>query len=604
MKPDSLPKEVLKCLRILGTRDRVKYLIAVTIQSSTALVDLLGVAALGLVGSLAIRGVQSQPAGDRVAKVLKILNIDNFSIQGQVTVLSVFAVVLLTFKTIFTIYFSRRILFFLGNKSAGISATLINQTLSKGYLGVRQSTQTEIQYATGDGVTAIAIGVLGVSANLIADLSLLIVVGLGIFIIDPFSALTTLGMFGSIGLILYFGMNRRAKKIGSAMAMLNVAGNSKLYEVINAYREIYSRNRLNYYVQEISEVKRKFAHESARQTLLPNISKYIIELSVTVGAMVVAALEFATSDASHAAASLALFMAAGSRIAPALLRIQQGSIQIQGNLGLAEPTLKLLQELNDVPLLKNIYTQLNYDHPEFISKVKVTSVNFSYPSLTSETLINLSFEIKEGEMLAIVGPSGSGKSTLIDLILGILNPSSGEIFISGISPSRAIEKWPGAIGFVPQTVNLINDSVQRNLEIGFPIGLVPKNKVESALRSAHLIEDGITLEQNVGEFGSKLSGGQRQRVGIARALLLNPKLLVLDEATSSLDSKTEHEISSTLANLKGKVSIIVVAHRLSTVKSADKIIYLEKGRILATGKFDDLRKQIPDFNTQAELMGL
>ena len=202
MKPDSLPKEVLKCLRLLESRDRVKYLIAATIQSSTALVDLIGVAALGLVGSLAIRGVQSQPAGDRVAKVLKILNIDNFSIQGQVAVLSVFAVVLLTFKTIFTIYFSRKILFFLGNKSAGISATLINQTLSKGYLGVRQSSQTEIQYATGDGVTAIAIGVLGVSANLIADLSLLIVVGLGIFIIDPFSAITTLGMFGSIGFIL------------------------------------------------------------------------------------------------------------------------------------------------------------------------------------------------------------------------------------------------------------------------------------------------------------------------------------------------------------------------------------------------------------------
>ena len=574
------------------------------IQSAMSLVDLLGVAALGLVGSLAIRGVQSQSAGDRVSDVLVFLRIDGLSIREQIVILSVSAVALLAFKTIFTIYFTRRLLFFLGAKSAEISTTLINRTLSKGYLGIRQSTQTEIQYATGDGVTAISLGVLGVTANLIGDFSLLLVVGLGVFVIDPFSALTTLGLFGAIGLILYFSMNRRAKKIGSEMARLNVEGNSKLFEVVNAYREIYSRNRLNYYVEEISGIKREFAYQSARQTLLPNISKYIVELSVTVGAMLVAAIAFSTSDASRAAASLALFMAAGSRIAPALLRIQQGAVQVQGNLGLAEPTLKLLKNMAQVPLLNSAQTVLDFEHKGFKSEVVVSNVSFKYSESGAEIVTNISFEVREGEMLAVVGPSGSGKSTIIDLILGVLNPSIGEITISGLRPTNAIQNWPGAVGYVPQNVNLINQSIRRNLEIGFAEGEVNQVTVENALRDAHLLKDKINLVDSIGEFGANISGGQKQRVGIARALLLSPRLLVLDEATSSLDSKTEHDISATLMDLKGKISMIVVAHRLSTVKRADRIVYLDKGKIVACGNFEELRTQVPDFNQQAELMGL
>ncbi len=604
MNRNNLRKEIFNCLKILERRDRVKYWIAVAIQSAMSLVDLLGVAALGLVGSLAIRGAQSQTAGDRVSDVLVFLRIDNLSIREQIIILSVFAVALLAFKTVFTIYFTRRLLFFLGRKSAEISTTLINRTLSKGYLGIRQSTQTEIQYATGDGVTAISLGVLGVTANLIGDFSLLFVVGLGVFVIDPFSALTTLGLFGAIGLILYFSMNRRAKKIGSEMARLNVEGNSKLFEVVNAYREIYSRNRLNYYVQEISGIKREFAYQSARQTLLPNISKYIVELSVTVGAMLVAAIEFSTSDASRAAASLALFMAAGSRIAPALLRIQQSAVQVQGNLGLAEPTLKLLENMVQVPLLDSAQTALDFEHQGFKSEVVVSNVSFKYSDSGLDIVRKISFEVREGEMLAIVGPSGSGKSTIIDLILGVLNPSIGEIMISGLRPTHAIRKWPGAVGYVPQNVNLINQSIRRNLEIGFAEGAVPQVKIENALRDAHLLKDKINLEDSVGEFGANISGGQKQRVGIARALLLNPRLLVLDEATSSLDSKTEHDISATLMDLKGRISMIVVAHRLSTVQRADRIVYLDKGEIVACGNFEELRAQVPDFNQQAELMGL
>lgn len=604
MTTKGLIKEINSCLQILEQKDRKKYLLSIVIQCAMSLVDLIGVGILGIVGSLAVRGIQSQGAGNRVTAVIDFLGLSGFSFQRQVAILSVSAVLLLTIKTIFTIYFSRRILFFLGNKSAGISSRIINKSLSQGYLGIRKSNQMEMQYATGGGVTAIALGVLGVTANLIADLSLLAILGLGVFIIDPFSALSSLGLFGAIGVILYFSMNKKARNIGNEMSNLSIKGDSKLFEVIGAYREIYTRNRLRQYVDEISSIKSSFAHQYARQTLLPNISKYIIELSVTVGAMIIAAVEFSIRDASHAAASLALFMAAGSRIAPALLRIQQGTVQIQANLGLAKPTFALLEQINGVSDLGEMNDHIDFEHTNFRSTIKVNNLNFSYPDSNYETISDVSLEIHEGEMIAIVGPSGSGKSTLIDLILGILKPKSGNVLISGIKPSEAIKDWPGAIGYVPQVVNLLNASVKSNLEIGYPTDVIPNERIELALSNAHLSEETIRSNSDIGEHGSKLSGGQRQRVGIARALLMNPRILILDEATSSLDSKTENDITNTLVNMKGKVSLLVVAHRLSTVKSADRIIYLEKGKVIATGNFEELRRKVPDFDTQAKLMGL
>jgi len=604
MQTKNLGKRIWSCLDILPAADRKKYYLAVSLQSAMALFDLVGVALLGLVGSLAVRGAKSQAIGTRVEEVLKFLHLSNLTLSHQVIVLSISAVVLLTFKSIFAIYFSGKVLFFLGYKSSQISSRLLNKTLAQGYLGVQENTQSEIQYATGDGVVSIALGVLGLTANFVADCTLLVIVGFGVFIIDPFSAITSVGLFGAIGIILYFSMSKRAKKIGSKMARLSLRSNSSLYEVLGAYREIYSRDKLGYYVEKISELKREFAAESAKQTLLPNISKYVIELTVTISALLVAGLEFGTRDAAHATASLALFMAAGSRIAPALLRMQQGLVQIQGNLGLAEPTLKLMRHVESVELIPFEEKPPSFNHAGFKSSVKVSDLSFSYEKSGPLTVDHIDIDIHPGEMVAIVGPSGSGKSTLVDLLLGIISPDSGSVQVSGIAPRDAVKKWPGAIGYVPQGVNLLNASIYDNLEIGYEKASIPHSVLDRALEKAHLNSIGLSKDEPIGENGSKLSGGQRQRLGIARALVLDPKILILDEATSALDSITENEISITLQGLKGEVSLVVIAHRLSTVKTADKIIYLNRGRVIAQGKFEEVRQQVPDFNTQAELMGL
>jgi ABC-type multidrug transport system fused ATPase/permease subunit len=207
-----------------------------------------------------------------------------------------------------------------------------------------------------------------------------------------------------------------------------------------------------------------------------------------------------------------------------------------------------------------------------------------------------------------VGSTGAGKSTLADVILGVISPQAGSVDISGVPPRVAIERWPGAISYVPQAVALVAGTVRENVALGMPDDAISDDLVWEALRRAHLAdflsESREGLDTTIGERGFRLSGGQRQRLGIARALYTRPRLLVLDEATSALDAETEQAIIRTLEDLEGEVTTITVAHRLATVRNADQVVYLEGGRIVARGTFEQVRAQVTDFDRAAALLGL
>jgi ABC-type multidrug transport system fused ATPase/permease subunit len=191
---------------------------------------------------------------------------------------------------------------------------------------------------------------------------------------------------------------------------------------------------------------------------------------------------------------------------------------------------------------------------------------------------------------------------------GVLIPDSGKLSISGLSPHEAIARWPGAIGYVPQDVYLASGTVAQNVALGYSEQEFELDAVWEALEKAQLSEFIRTLENGLstylGDRGVKLSGGQKQRLGIARALLTRPQILFLDEATSALDSQTEYDVSESINGLKGQVTLVCIAHRLSTARRADRVIYLAGGRVLAQGSFDEVRKMVPDFQKQSELMDL
>jgi ABC-type multidrug transport system fused ATPase/permease subunit len=341
---------------------------------------------------------------------------------------------------------------------------------------------------------------------------------------------------------------------------------------------------------------------------MPNISKYIVETTVIVGALIVAGIQFSLKDAANAFATLSIFLIAATRLAPALLRVQQGITLIRNSFGAASTTIILIQTLKSLPTLQIRESKQNFNYLNFTGNISISKVSLTYPGRQNPAISDISMNIPAGKFVAIVGSSGAGKTTLIDTLLGVLEPNTGLIKISELSPKESITKWPGAISYVPQDINIFDGTIRTNVALGYPKELATDEMVWEAVNFAELgdvvneLPNGIDTE--IGERGIKLSGGQRQRLGIARALFSKPQLLVLDEATSSLDSETELRISKAIQNLKGKVTVVIIAHRLSTVRKADHVYYLEDGRIKASGSFEEVRKISSEFDKQAKLLGL
>jgi ABC-type multidrug transport system fused ATPase/permease subunit len=247
-------------------------------------------------------------------------------------------------------------------------------------------------------------------------------------------------------------------------------------------------------------------------------------------------------------------------------------------------------------------------YPGFDANIEVSNVSFTYPKSNTPALVDVNLKINPGSTCAIVGPSGSGKTTLADLILGMFEPTIGVVRISNDAPSNVLREFPGAVAYVPQDVSIINGTIRENVSLGYPVSEATDERILWALQTAqlgNLIENlPLGIDSPVGPRGTKLSGGQRQRLGIARAVFTKPLILVLDESTSALDVQTELEVSKAITDIPYPVTKLIIAHRLSTVQNADQVVYIQDGAILATGKFDDIRKKVPNFDIQAKLLGL
>ena len=595
-------------MQVLSRGDQRKVIAVAILQICLGALDLLGVVAIGLLGALSVTGLQSNQPGDRVSSALRVLHISESTFQTQATILGAGAVLLLVGRTVLSIFFTRRILFFLSRRGAMISANLISRLLAQPLLTVQAKTTQETLYAVTRGVELIVLQVLATAVVLVSDLSLLLIMAIGLFVVDPTTAIGTFAIFSLIGYFLYRFMHVRAGALGVKSSELNIISNEKIVEVFGSYRESVVRNRRDYYAREIGRFRFSLADTSAEIGFLPYVSKYVIETSVVLGALLIGAAQFILQDATHAVATLAIFLAAGTRIAPAVLRVQQGSITIRGSLGQASPTLDLIDVLGNSPMIENVDDTVDIVHEGFESEIKVTNVTLTYPNKLNPAISDVTLTIPSGASVAFVGPSGAGKTTIIDVLLGVLNPDKGNVLISGLSPLLAVAKWPGAVSYVPQDVVISAGTIRENVALGYPAEEATDELVMSALKVAHLDEfvsklpEG--LDTQVGERGAKISGGQRQRLGIARAMFTHPHLLVLDEATSSLDAETEASISEAIHELRGSTTVVMIAHRLSTVRNADIVVYLSEGRVMAMGTFDEVRNTVPDFDRQAMLMGL
>jgi ABC-type multidrug transport system fused ATPase/permease subunit len=599
---------LMRCLSVISRQDQRKLWAVSILQILVNFLDLFGVAIVGILGALAITGIRSQQPSARVEEFLITVRLDDLEFQQQMAVLSVIVLILLISRTLLSIYFSKRTLRFLANRGARISGELIGKLLNRPLLEIQHKSSQENLYAVTTGVSIITVGIIGSLVMILADFSLLILMFFGLLAVDPLVALSMIVIFGFIGGGLYKFMHLKAASIGASEMDLSIKGNSSILDALHSYRELLVKNQINRVAQKIQSQRISLAKLSADLQFLPILSKYIIELTVVFVAVMISAVQFLIQDSTDAIATLAVFLAAGSRIAPAVLRLQQNSLQIRYGLSAADSTLEELERFKGINLEKFEVTLPNLEYPGFEPSIKIFNVSFSYPGSDKLTLNNINLEIDQGDFVAIVGTSGAGKSTLVDLILGVIEPDSGSVEISGLTPAHAFKKWPGAVGYVPQDVYLIEGTLKDNLTFGIEAMKSDESKYVDALKKAKLDllfdSPNLGLKTAVGEMGTKLSGGQRQRLGVARALISQPRLFVADEATSALDSETESDLMGSLQSLNGTATIVMVAHRLSSVRHANKVVFLSEGIIEAVGSFDEVRRKIPDFDRQARLMGL
>ena len=602
-------------LALLDRRSKRILLILVAIQILVASLDLLGVLLFGLVAALSASAVAGQTS-QTLSQVLETVGLADTDEGYLAVALAVAAGLVFITKSVVTFLLIRRSLRFLANRQAMVSSRLAEQLLSRPLLFVQRHSSQQNAYALTSGANAATLGVLGNSVVVVSEIALLVVVAIGLLIIDPLVAIFTLIFFAALAFVLNRALGNWAKRLGLNLAAAEVASYTSVQDALRTYRETTVGGRRVLFIERFQGLRWRAAKYQADSQIMIQVSKYVFEVGLIIGGAALVLSQLLTREVVAAVAVIAVFLTAASRVMPSLLRLQQASLGIRQAAGAAAPTFELNQSLESsveefrINLLRRdgVLAKMSAGHADFTPMLSMKGASLSYPGADRPAVDNASLEVAPGKSLALVGPTGAGKSTLADLILGVLEPENGNVLVSGVRPTDAVTEWPGAMSYVPQEVVVLNGTIRENVALGLPSEATDDEMVWQALERSHLAETLLReregLDTMVGEHGVRLSGGQRQRLGLARALYTRPRFMVLDEATSALDAETEKAVSEALQELSGDVTLIIIAHRLATIRHCDQIIYVEEGRIQARGTFDEVRALQPNFDRQAELLGL
>jgi ABC-type multidrug transport system fused ATPase/permease subunit len=586
-------------------REKLKLFLLFSAQIVLSFLDLAGIAIFGLLGALAVNGVSYKEPGSRLLMVLRTLNLESFDFRLQAAILGVLATILLVARTVLAVYFTKKTLSFLGSKSARVSANLFQSVMQSDYQRIKGLTLNEWVAGLTKGINSLIIRVIGGLVTIVADLFLTLLILSGLFIYNFQIALMTVLMFSITGFSLYALVRNKAEQTGFLEQQTEIELNQRISESILAFREIHLSSDQDFYSRRIRDLRLKQVNSQTVSAFFPLLSKYVFEAILIVGTLLVGAVQFLLFDAVHAVASLSIFMVASTRIAPAVMRIQQSAVILKSSLGSSSISFGLLQEFSSTS------DRILSDSPEaeqFFPTIELKKVEFRHSQNAEPLFSGFDLHIEKGSVVALVGPTGSGKSTLVDLILGVTKNDSGEVLISGQPARIAIRNWPRKVAYVPQKVAVFNTSVRENIALGSSINSTSDDEIWAALDRAELSDfvkslPGM-LDYKIFDQGLNLSGGQLQRIGIARALLTIPEILVFDEATSALDGQTEASISKTIQSLGSKVTVLIIAHRLSSIKDVSRIVYLNQGKILADGTFKEVREQVPSFDQQCSELGI
>jgi len=420
---------------------------------------------------------------------------------------------------------------------------------------------------------------------------------------EPVTAALTLGYLGVVGLVMYVFVSRRAIVAGRVNRDYSFRVARLMTEMVGALKEITLRDKAGEVAAVVHADRLRTTRARANLQFLGAMPRYVLESALVGGFLLIGGVAYATGGAGAAFSALALFGVAGFRMVPAVTSFQSVIATTASNIPNVEAVISDIRAAERYVANAETVGRAPFERePELLS---LRDVAFTYPGATEPAVRDVHLDLPMGSSLALVGRSGAGKTTLVDILLGLLEPSAGSLTLDGRPLADVLAAWRARVGYVPQDVALFDASLAQNVALTWTDDL-DLDRVRDCLERAQLGELVAQrgLDARIGDRGMALSGGQRQRLGIARALYVDPLVLVLDEATSALDTQTEASVAAAIAALRGEVTVIAVAHRLSTVRSMDQVCFMAGGTIAARGTFDELVAAVPDFAAQAQLAGL
>jgi ATP-binding cassette subfamily C protein len=398
-------------------------------------------------------------------------------------------------------------------------------------------------------------------------------------------------------------------RAGAKAAKATIDANGAVADLISVFRELSVLGLKHKYIDRIHQSRVLAADSTATQTYLNGMPRYIVEAALLVGVAAFILVQALSGDIVSSSATVGVFLSGGFRLTAALLPLQSALLNIKGFLPVAQKAHEILfDHSSSICKSETLSTKEGGSEADQRSgplRVEFDNVSLRYAGASESAIRRASFLIEPGQQVAFIGPSGAGKSTLADLMCGVLSPSSGKTAITGLH--REFESNSEmSVSYVPQKPGLVSGSVAQNVALGINQNLIDESQVWKALESAYLIGVVSSLPNGIhtdlGKYQDELSGGQIQRLGLARALYSQPGLLVMDEATSALDAESESEIAKALDQMRGKVTVVLIAHRLNTVQHADKVFLIEEGQVTDQGTFQELIKRNPSIDRLVQLM--
>ncbi len=594
-RESGLFRQLAVLLRLAGARPAPWVISIVAVSLLLAAIDAAGVAAM-------IPLTQLIAGADTVSGALEVIaNLAGTSDPSVlIPVVAVSIAVIFIVKSVLALGFRWWLLGRTNRVSALAASELLDRYLLSPYSSHRRRKISEV-YRNINQITGQASAALTATVGTITDLTMLAGITAILLYTAPLVSLLAVTIFAGLVLGVQRMLRSRQSRIGEELAEAGLQAWSFLLPGVDGFREARLTSSANGFVAGFRTARLRSARAAQQLSLVSEAPRYALEIGFVLAIGGISVVLFTTGTPADALTILGVFAAASLRGVPTLYRVAGSLATIRSNrvpLGILTTTLA---ELDD----EGRHDETPVGGTPYAGDITVDRVTFHYPDSDESVLDDVSLTIRAKSTTAFVGSSGAGKSTLVDLVLGLLEPTSGTIACGGrdILDDRAA--WYSGLGVVPQDVFLLNGSVAENIAFGVPADQIDRDRAREVLAMAELgdviaaLPEG--LDTQVGERGIRLSGGQRQRLGLARALYRRPSVLVLDEATSALDNVTEHEITRTLTELNGTMTILIVAHRLSTVRRADTLIFMKDGRIEAQGAFGEVKAANADFARLVEL---